>query len=217
MNSATCPDRKSLKRLLLGKLRVPQAEQLEEHLLHCDDCSAAAGMISASDELIAAIQAPKVVYGEESIVAQIIERGKQLRSQAETVETDESIITTSLPQADKVASSPEIPSLDEEIDFLAPAEQPDEIGRLSDYRILEVLGVGGMGVVFRAEDPKLERQIALKAMKPAVAASRSAKDRFLREAKATAAIEHDNKTAGTKSGQRYASAVFRSGNDTVDR
>ena len=192
MNTATCPDRESLRRLLLGKLRVPQAEQLEEHLLHCDDCSDAAGMISASDELIAAVQAPKVVYGEESIVAQVIERGKQLRSQAETVETDESNITTSLPQAEKVANSPDIPSLDEEIDFLAPAEQPDEIGRLSDYRILEVLGVGGMGVVFRAEDPKLERQIALKAMKPAVAASRSAKDRFLREAKATAAIEHDN-------------------------
>ncbi len=58
--------------------------------------------------------------------------------------------------------------------------------------MLEVMGVGGMGVVFRAEDPKLKRQIALKAMKPAIAASASAKDRFLREAQATAAIEHDN-------------------------
>ena len=58
--------------------------------------------------------------------------------------------------------------------------------------MLEVLGVGGMGVVFRAEDPKLERMVALKAMKPAIAASRSAKDRFLKEAKATAAIEHDH-------------------------
>ncbi|MFV1967506.1 MAG: SUMF1/EgtB/PvdO family nonheme iron enzyme [Pirellulaceae bacterium] len=49
-----------------------------------------------------------------------------------------------------------------------------------------------MGVVFRAEDPKLERLVALKAMKPAFAASRSAKERFLREAKATASIEHEN-------------------------
>ncbi|MCA9013069.1 MAG: serine/threonine protein kinase [Planctomycetaceae bacterium] len=80
----------------------------------------------------------------------------------------------------------------EETDFLAPSQVPDEIGRLGDYRVLDVLGIGGMGVVFLAEDPTLKRQVALKAMKPAVAASRSAKDRFLREAQATASIEHDN-------------------------
>jgi serine/threonine protein kinase len=57
---------------------------------------------------------------------------------------------------------------------------------------LEVIGVGGMGIVFRAEDSRLKRQIVLKAMKPAVAASLAAKDRFLREAQAAAAIEHDN-------------------------
>src|SRR5262249_17863430 len=42
-------------------------------------------------------------------------------------------------------------------DFLAPATQPDEIGRLGGYRVLKILGAGGMGVVFRAEDPHLER------------------------------------------------------------
>jgi serine/threonine protein kinase len=49
-----------------------------------------------------------------------------------------------------------------------------------------------MGVVFRAEDPRLKRQVALKVMKPSIAASRAAKDRFLREAQFTAAIEHDH-------------------------
>jgi hypothetical protein len=66
-------------------------------------------------------------------------------------------------------------------EFLAPAERPDEIGLLGGYRILKVLGAGGMGVVFQAEDPKLKRKLAIKAMLPSLAASGSARLRFLRE------------------------------------
>jgi len=77
-------------------------------------------------------------------------------------------------------------------DFLAPAPSPDELGRLGPYRILRVLGAGGMGVVFQAEDPNLQRLVALKAMLPGLAASESAKQRFLREARAAAALKHDH-------------------------
>src|SRR4051812_16155442 len=76
--------------------------------------------------------------------------------------------------------------------FLAPPQQPDELGRLGPYRVLAVLGAGGMGIVFRAEDPQLARLVALKAMLPALAASDSARQRFLREARAAAAIKHDH-------------------------
>src|SRR5262249_41716724 len=77
-------------------------------------------------------------------------------------------------------------------DFLAPPEKPDEIGRLGPYRILKVLGAGGMGVVFGAGPPRRERLVALKAMLPSLAASPSAKKRFLREAKTAASIKHDH-------------------------
>jgi serine/threonine protein kinase/DNA-directed RNA polymerase subunit RPC12/RpoP len=77
-------------------------------------------------------------------------------------------------------------------DFLAPAQGQGELGRLGPYRVLGVLGAGGMGVVFRAQDPQLERPVALKAMLPALAASPSAKQRFLREAKAAAALDDDH-------------------------
>jgi serine/threonine protein kinase len=76
--------------------------------------------------------------------------------------------------------------------FLAPAQQPDEIGRLGKYRVLKELGRGGMGAVFLAEDPHLKRTVALKVMLPEVAASQSSRERFLREARAAAAIEHEN-------------------------
>jgi serine/threonine protein kinase len=77
-------------------------------------------------------------------------------------------------------------------DFLAPAEGPGELGRLGPYRILKVLGTGGMGVVYQAEDVPLQRLVALKVLLPSLAASPSARRRFLREAQAAAALAHDH-------------------------
>lgn len=77
-------------------------------------------------------------------------------------------------------------------DFLAPPDRPDELGRLGSYRVLKVLGHGGMGVVFQAEDVRLQRAVALKAMLPDWAKRAGARDRFLREARAAAQLEHDH-------------------------
>lgn len=74
--------------------------------------------------------------------------------------------------------------------FLAPAQGPEEIGRLGGYRVLRVLGHGGMGLVLHAEDPQLERPVALKTILPALAADRTIRQRLLSEARAAAAIRH---------------------------
>ncbi len=197
MKVNSCPDREALERLLLGLVPAGQAEALEEHLLGCDTCSAVAETIDPSDELTEAIRTRSVFERDEEAIVQVIERSAQLRRQAETVESQETQAIGDRESDGDGASGAARPeditaSVAAEIDFLSPPEQPDEIGRLGEYRVLQVLGVGGMGVVFRAEDPKLKRQVALKAMKPVVAASRSAKERFLKEAQAAAAIEHDH-------------------------
>ena len=75
--------------------------------------------------------------------------------------------------------------------FLAPARRPTR-RRLGQYRVLGVVGSGGMGIVLKAEDPDLGRVVALKVMLPDLAASAMAKARFLREARAAAAIQHDH-------------------------
>lgn len=94
-----------------------------------------------------------------------------------------------LKRASKLTTNP-----NDEIDlgFLSPAEQDDEIGRLGGYRVLEVLGVGAMGIVFRAEDPRLSRFIALKVMKFVGPENPRARQRFLREAQSAGCLEHDN-------------------------
>jgi hypothetical protein len=76
--------------------------------------------------------------------------------------------------------------------FLAPPQQPDELGHLGSYRVMKVLGQGGMGMVFQAEDVRLGRLVALKVMLPELAQKAEARTRFLAEARAAATIEHDH-------------------------
>jgi serine/threonine protein kinase/Leucine-rich repeat (LRR) protein len=76
--------------------------------------------------------------------------------------------------------------------FLEPPTAAGELGWLGGYRILQVLGRGGMGVVFRAEDARLKRTVALKVMLPTLSGDPDLGKRFLREAQAMAAVEHDH-------------------------
>jgi serine/threonine protein kinase len=95
-----------------------------------------------------------------------------------------------IPDAATVTGTP-LTDLDgEALDFLAPPQGAGELGRLGTYRILRLLGAGGMGLVLHAEDLLLKRAVALKVMRPELAKSKDSRQRFLREARAIAAIEH---------------------------
>lgn len=81
---------------------------------------------------------------------------------------------------------------DSRLSFLEPSDQPGSLGRLGHYEILEVLGQGAFGIVLRARDEKLQRIVAIKAMQPHLAQTSPPRKRFLREARACAAIRHPN-------------------------
>ena len=78
------------------------------------------------------------------------------------------------------------------LEFLTPSSRADSLGRLGHYEILEVVGSGGMGIVLKAFDEQLHRIVAIKAMTATLAASATGRQRFVREAQAAAAVNHDN-------------------------
>ena len=63
---------------------------------------------------------------------------------------------------------------------------------LGPYTITAELGHGGMGVVYTAQDPRLDRQVAIKVLPPDLTRDETAKQRFLQEAKAASALDHPN-------------------------
>ncbi len=79
-----------------------------------------------------------------------------------------------------------------DLSFLPPSSKPGSIGTLGHYEILQVLGQGEFGIVFKAFDEKLQRVVAIKAMNPQLAATSPPRKRFLREARSVAAIKHEN-------------------------
>jgi serine/threonine-protein kinase len=95
-----------------------------------------------------------------------------------------------------------------------PPQSPKTIGR---YDIIELVGRGGMGVLYRARDPVLERDVALKMMLVDFSTDPTARDRFQREAKAVARLQHRNVVTihelGEADGTPYIVMEFLSGRD----
>jgi ABC-type branched-subunit amino acid transport system substrate-binding protein/tetratricopeptide (TPR) repeat protein len=98
---------------------------------------------------------------------------------------------------------------------IEPGEAPDAL--FGDYRIEEEVGRGGMGVVHRAIDTRLDRPVALKLIAPELAEDPDFRERFLRESRVAAAIDHGNVLpiyeAGEHRGQVFLAMRFVQGSD----
>ncbi|MDA1016838.1 MAG: serine/threonine-protein kinase [Planctomycetota bacterium] len=167
-----CPDDTTLAELLHGRCSEDVAAEYENHLHDCERCVERLNSFESADALTTSLRTADTVDCESSEMPELIQRLQQLDVRySDDAERNDGLDVRSL---------------------LRPAEQPDEIGRFGGLRVLEFLGQGGMGIVFKAEDSTLQRVVALKIMNPVLAASRVAYRRFQREAQATAAFENDH-------------------------
>lgn len=120
-----------------------------------------------------------------------------------------------------------VPASEYAPDLLAEAAAGEEgeenlAGRLvGRYRLLQEIGGGGMGTVYEAEDAQLGRLVAVKLLPPEYSRDRRAKERFLREARAAAAVDHPNlctvHDVGESEGRLYIVLSFYEGETLRDR
>ena len=187
MSNATadnqCPDRTTLVDYLQGKLVPPDLGNCESHIEVCQSCHETLRGLNPSDTLsqyVSGAMEPVTPIAEDAdVVENLVRRMSKTDGFAgvakESIGSEEVLM-------DRAA---------EVIRLLTPdAESSESIGILAEFRLLELIGAGGTGVVFRAHDLSLDREVALKVLRPSLGSV--ARERFVAEARAAASIDHEN-------------------------
>jgi hypothetical protein len=175
MTEPACPDRSTLQDLLNDVLPPARQAVLAEHLEQCETCRTRLEDLALPTEF------------------DLLDRGTGEFKARETQHA---------PPRDLIEKwQRETPTSHSHLFFdasvlvlarLEPPQEPGELGRLGVYRVHRVIGQGGMGIVLHATDPELRRPVAIKVMLPDLAAHSVARERFLREARSAAAVQHPN-------------------------
>lgn len=191
-----CPDEDTLRRHLLGRIRGEAARQLDAHFESCSTCLATAEKIELSDDWLDRVaRAGELKVAQDDEVSCVIQQVRDSCIRAETMAGNQTMIddgTGHIPVPSLFIGSDSEDVLAEYVGVLNIGHDASQPPLLGDYRVFEVIGRGGMGVVFRAEDVRLRRPVALKLMRPQLAVVRSERQRFMREARAAAAVRDDN-------------------------
>lgn len=139
------------------------------------------------EKLIAAHESSKTFLNKPAIeqIASKVPSNNQnaLTVSADGVGTDDDTRTATQGQRAHV---------DDSLSFLKPATRNDSIGRIDHYEVLEKVGAGGFGTVLKVFDDRLHRVVAMKVLAPQLAASGTARARFIREARSAAAVKSEH-------------------------
>ncbi len=177
--SIACPRPEDLKRFLDGSLDQYEHADVEGHLETCESCQA---------------RLDEVASGGLNLQGQMRNLRSDAAADAPGLKRVIGVLKEELePDMDTTRSTVSVSS--DDLEFLDPADAPGDLGKLGPYRVQEVLGQGGMGIVMKAFDPTLHRAVAIKILAPQLAASSPARQRFAREARAAAGIRNEHVVA----------------------
>ncbi|QEL16262.1 WD40 repeat domain-containing serine/threonine protein kinase [Limnoglobus roseus] len=204
-----CPAPAQLEALVLGRLTETVADDLERHVSTCQRCGQKLQSLAGEDALLRALRQPlpREDSRRRAAVSAVIAAAKKLRPKLDTATPTLPYDPGSTQEYDPGSTQefrpepPTTPAVPNPFPFLRPPQADGEIGRLGPYRVLAVLGAGGMGVVFRAEDAHLRRLVALKVIKAKGDSSPRAREQFLAEARALARLEHDHVVTAYHAGE----------------
>ncbi|MFL5327460.1 MAG: WD40 repeat domain-containing serine/threonine protein kinase [Gemmataceae bacterium] len=176
-HSTPCPTSDRLGHLLAGDMAAPEEVAVAEHLSGCVVCQRRLEEQATGGEVDPGVLR-ELSHDDhppnDSAYWQALSR-----IQHQTIPE-----TMAFPDGDTERSSP--------TSFLQPPDRPGSIGKFAEFDIIRVIGRGGMGIVYEAIDPCLERRVALKVLDPQYAKDPLARQRFCREARAAAAVTHEN-------------------------
>jgi S1-C subfamily serine protease len=166
----TCPDRTRLESLLAGALTDAEQGPITEHVEGCESCQKTLDVLAGNsgEEQARRLADPPAL--PEPALKQVMRDALGGETQAADARTED----------------------DAALAFLTPPRESGHLGRLGHYEVQKVLGKGGFGIVLKAFDERLQRVVAIKVLSPAFAANGSARKRFIREARAAAAVKNEH-------------------------
>jgi len=165
--SITHPDADQLNAFALGKLELAEVDAVESHLASCDTCCDALKQMQ-EDTFVGLVRQSK----EASQASNAAAAGEVTLAAAHPSGAAQSSVSAAAANAD---GSQDIPA---------------ELANHTRYRIVGLLGKGGMGEVYKAEHRLMERMVALKVINPKFVGSKQAVERFRREVQAAARLDH---------------------------
>ncbi len=193
-----CPPRSALLGFVSGALLEPEMRATEDHLATCLDCARELDTITR-EQLAGLGPVPHAAATEPASPAL-----------AELMETAFDGFSRSSRQSAEAAV----------LAAFDPPQRDGSLGRFAGYDVMEIAGSGGMGVVLKAHDPTLHRDVALKILSPNRAWNDTDAERFLHEARTIASLQHDHVvaifSAGREKGLPYLVMPFH-GEGTLER
>jgi WD40 repeat protein len=166
-----CPDEAMLNALLAGNLPEAEEKCLSQHLEECAHCREALDALGGTTSVRE--WRPRPITPPDEVLRRAMDALKGDPHRRSLPETAEDLL----------------------VGLLTPTDAPGLLGRLGPYEITGLVGRGGAGIVLKGYDPSLNRFVAIKVLAPHLASNVAARQRFAREARATAAVSHEHVVA----------------------